>query len=58
MSKVHDLAARLEKEWNRHRKLLVSFTALIVKQIDEGNIEGARDTAMTLLVSFEGVGEE
>ena len=58
MSKVHDIAARLEKEWNRHRKLLVGFTTLIIKQIDEGNIEGARDTAMTLLVSFEGVGEQ
>jgi len=58
MSKVKDLAARLEKEWNRHRKLLVSSTALIIKQIDDGNIEGARETAMTLLVTFEGVGEE
>tara|TARA_R100000700_G_scaffold38300_1_gene49439 strand:+ start:3911 stop:4087 length:177 start_codon:yes stop_codon:yes gene_type:complete len=58
MKKVRDIASRLEKEWDRHRKLLVSFTALIIKQIDEGNIEGARDTAMTLLVSFEGVGEE
>ena len=56
--KVPNMVARLEKEWNRHRKLLVSYTALIIKQIDEGNIEGARETAMALLVTFEGVGEE
>mgnify|MGYP003124860839 CR=1 FL=1 len=57
MSKENDVT-RLEKEWNRHKRILVGYTALIIKQIDEGNIEGARDTAMTLLVSFEGVGEE
>ena len=57
MSKENDVS-RLEKEWNRHRRILVGYTALIIQQIDEGNIEGARDTAMTLLVTFEGVGEE
>ena len=57
MSKENDVT-RLEKEWNRHKRILVGYTALIIKQIDEGNIEGARDTAMTLLVSFEGVGEQ
>ena len=57
MSKENDVA-RLEKEWDRHKRILVGYTALIIKQLDEGNIEGARDTAMTLLVTFEGVGEE
>ena len=57
MSKANDVT-RLEKEWDRHKRILVGYTALIIKQLDEGNIEGARDTAMTLLVTFEGVGEE
>tara|TARA_R100001510_G_C7614280_1_gene176928 strand:- start:16 stop:189 length:174 start_codon:yes stop_codon:yes gene_type:complete len=57
MSKENDVT-RLEKEWDRHKRILVGYTALIIKQIDEGNIEGARETAMTLLVTFEGVGEE
>ena len=57
MSKENDVT-RLEKEWDRHKRILVGYTALIIKQLDEGNIEGARDTAMTLLVPFEGVGEE
>ena len=57
MSKENDVT-RLEKEWDRHKRILVVYTALIIKQLDEGNIEGARDTAMTLLVTFEGVGEE
>ena len=57
MSKENDVT-RLEKEWDRHKRILVGYTALIIKQLDEGNIEGARDTAMTLLVTFEGDGEE
>ena len=57
MSKENDVT-RLEKEWDRHKRILVGYTALIIKQLDEGNIEGARDSAMTLLVTFEGVGEE
>ena len=55
---IENDVARLEKEWDRHKRILVGYTALIIKQLDEGNIEGARDTAMTLLVTFEGVGEE